>query len=583
MADSRVVGGVARGNGRHGLASARASVARAILAGTVIAVLGHVGCVSSKGCPENAELASGACSAVSEADAATGGDGPDGGLPLAGDDAATTGDAAASDAGAMDAATGADASDAGACDGTMSTRCWEDGDGDGFAALEAKGTESCKASCPTKTTKREPTVASNDCRPLDPNAQPGAVDVCNDLDDDCDGSVDERASATCEHEHAGGACTGGVCRLGICDKGYDDCNTDDADGCEQALNVEENCGACGVDCHQLASCDATASVGECACDAPSFGDGIVCLGIGPMATGDHTCSIKTDSSVACWGNDQKGQATPPTQNSGFGQLAAAATHTCGLKVDGTIVCWGDDTFGQATAPEGTFTQVVAGRFHSCGLKTNGKPVCWGISDGSGADHGQTDAPDEVFRQLAAGLNHTCGLRDDGSVRCWGAGAVALVSCTTGTEECGQSSPPDPESHRFVQLTAGYWHTCGLKTNGSVVCWGRGLTDTDMLPDYGQSAPPLGVTFSFISAGGVHTCGVTTSGAVVCWGAGDFDGDVAPYHHRQSLPPSGGSYLRVYGGGVHTCALTDTLAITCWGSNTSGQAPTSVTGTWPLIP
>ncbi|PYP95483.1 MAG: hypothetical protein DMD34_06665, partial [Gemmatimonadetes bacterium] len=46
-------------------------------------------------------------------------------------------------------------------------------------------------------------------------------------------------------------------------------------------------------------------------------------------------------------------------------------HTCGLKTDGTVACWGDDYYGQATPPAGTFAQVSAGGSHTCGLKTDG--------------------------------------------------------------------------------------------------------------------------------------------------------------------------------------------------------------------
>ncbi len=53
-----------------------------------------------------------------------------------------------------------------------------DADGDGFAADEHQR-------CPT----------GFDCDDSDPNVNPGAVDVCNGIDDDCDGSTDEGAGA----------------------------------------------------------------------------------------------------------------------------------------------------------------------------------------------------------------------------------------------------------------------------------------------------------------------------------------------------------------------------------------------------
>ena len=52
-------------------------------------------------------------------------------------------------------------------------------------------------------------------------------------------------------------------------------------------------------------------------------------------------------------------------------VAAGAIHTCALRGDDTVTCWGDNEHGQTNAPSGTFDAVSAGRSHSCGLRTNG--------------------------------------------------------------------------------------------------------------------------------------------------------------------------------------------------------------------
>ena len=57
---------------------------------------------------------------------------------------------------------------------------------------------------------------------------------------------------------------------------------------------------------------------------------------------------------------------------------------------------------------------------------------------------------------------------------------------------------------FTQVSVGVGYTCGIRTDGTVACWGRN--------NYGQSTPPGG-TFSQVSAGWYHACGVGTDGTV----------------------------------------------------------------------
>ena len=64
-------------------------------------------------------------------------------------------------------------------------------------------------------------------------------------------------------------------------------------------------------------------------------------------------------------------------------MSAGGGHSCGVRTDGTIACWGDNRRGQAVAPSGAFTTVSAGGGHSCGVRTDGTAECWG-SDFSGA-------------------------------------------------------------------------------------------------------------------------------------------------------------------------------------------------------
>ena len=57
---------------------------------------------------------------------------------------------------------------------------------------------------------------------------------------------------------------------------------------------------------------------------------------------------------------------------------------------------------------------------------------------------------------------------------------------------GQATPPSGE---FASVSAGGLHTCGVRTDGAVECWGD--------DDYGQATPPSG-EFASVSAGVLAT-------------------------------------------------------------------------------
>ncbi|HUS83273.1 MAG TPA: hypothetical protein VM013_08490, partial [Dehalococcoidia bacterium] len=113
------------------------------------------------------------------------------------------------------------------------------------------------------------------------------------------------------------------------------------------------------------------------------------------AGGRHTCGVRTDGTVACWGWNDYGQATPPAST--FTQVSAGDYHTCGVMTDGTLACWGWNDYGQATPPAGTFSQVSAGCYHTCGVMTDGILACWGRHV-----EGQAAPPAGAFTQVSAG-------------------------------------------------------------------------------------------------------------------------------------------------------------------------------------
>ena len=265
----------------------------------------------------------------------------------------------------------------------------------------------------------------------------------------------------------------------------------------------------------------------------------------------HTCGVKSDGSVDCWGDNSSGQATPP--NGSFISVSAGGHHTCGVKTDGSLDCWGSNSNwvgkfrGQASPRDGTFVSVSAGFRHTCGVKTDGFVECWG-SNGLG----QSSPPDGTFVSVSAGTQHTCGVETDGSVDCWGYNYVV------------QALPPDGN---FISVSSGFHYTCGVKTDGSIDCWGD--------DDRGQSSPPDG-TFISVSAGGGHACGLKTDGSIDCWGSNGIRNCDSVLQENcsevplgQGTPPSD-TFTSLSAGGLHTCGVRIDGSVQCWGYDESGQ-------------
>ena len=140
-----------------------------------------------------------------------------------------------------------------------------------------------------------------------------------------------------------------------------------------------------------------------------------------------------------------------------------------------------------------------------------------------------------FEAVSAGsLLHSCGLRTDGTINCWGRNAWQQTSAPSGT---------------FSAVSAGSEHSCGLRTDGTITCWGD---DSE-----GQTSAPSGA-FSAVSAGSFHSCGLRTDGTINCWGDNRW---------QQTSAPSG-TFSAVSASQSHSCGLKTDGAINCWG-NTNG--------------
>ena len=62
-------------------------------------------------------------------------------------------------------------------------------------------------------------------------------------------------------------------------------------------------------------------------------------------------ALRRDGNVACWGDNEFGEAPPAGVPGDFVAIAAGGAHSLALRVDGSIACWGDNDDGEAP-PDG---------------------------------------------------------------------------------------------------------------------------------------------------------------------------------------------------------------------------------------
>jgi alpha-tubulin suppressor-like RCC1 family protein len=144
----------------------------------------------------------------------------------------------------------------------------------------------------------------------------------------------------------------------------------------------------------------------------------------------------------------------------------------------------------AAASALVFSQVSGGGAHTCGLTTDSLAYCWGYNAsgqlGDGTDTGPEGCSGAIgpfgcstrpvlvsgghrFRQVSAGAYHSCGVTGDYRAYCWGSNGGALGDGTT----TNRLTPvPVAGGHRFRILDAGLDHTCGVSyPDNEAYCWG----------------------------------------------------------------------------------------------------------------
>ena len=100
---------------------------------------------------------------------------------------------------------------------------------------------------------RDGVPLGQDCNDNDAAIRPGAIEICDGIDNNCDGSIDENSEYVIMNGI--GKCNNGIVKVDQCTDGYADCDSDSSNGCEIHIDTDvENCGACGNFCSSMDMC-----------------------------------------------------------------------------------------------------------------------------------------------------------------------------------------------------------------------------------------------------------------------------------------------------------------------------------------
>ncbi|MNU53389.1 putative Ig domain protein [compost metagenome] len=221
----------------------------------------------------------------------------------------------------------------------------------------------------------------------------------------------------------------------------------------------------------------------------------------------------------------------------------------------------------------SLTMMAAGDRHTCAVKPNGAAYCWGLNGSGQLGIGNTTGklvPTAIptlssgVASISPGGTQTCALKSDGTVYCWGNGVTSPAKVN------GLGA--------VTQVNAFGDRMCAVTQGKVAYCWAG--TGTPTIP------VGLDSNVASVSAGYGYQCAVKTDGSLWCWG-GNGNGILGIGSTTAQTNPTKvttlGDVKKVAAGWRHTCAIKTDGTAWCWGLNGHGQLGdnTNVTKTSPV--
>ncbi|NIR42196.1 MAG: hypothetical protein GWN79_04490, partial [Actinobacteria bacterium] len=488
---------------------------------------------------------------------------------------------------------------------------YEDLDGDGYAADTATAVTQCRAT-------GNLVAVRGDCDDGDEHVNPDATEVCDGIDNDCDGDIDTDAL----DNFCGGTDTTGICLAGAdpgqCEcmtAGLADCDANQGNGCETNLATSNlHCGACGNACSDIQYCDDSGATPTCVTSAL----------VGFVTGARNTCAEREGGRYQCWGRAQGLMAA----NSSTAEIATTLEpydvvdfgmswdlnywHHCAIVDDGTgakdIYCLGKNNEGQLGRgfTSGTETLGIAridatiddtiddweelamGNAWTLARRANGEIWGWGRNTSRQLTTNAVASEPTPVRVttiadaigIGAGFLQSCALRTGGSVECWGGDTNGALG--NGPSVFNSPTPRpvltvgDTPLANAVQIDMRDYGGCARLSGGTVWCWGAARGDGPATGGSQYAVQSASVASAQDIGCGTNSCCAAAGGNAWCWGA-QGEGQLGDDNYSVSVqydPPEQvvlndgttplGGVIEVDGGRFFNCARTNTQQMVCWG-------------------
>ncbi len=345
-----------------------------------------------------------------------------------------------------------------------------------------------------------------------------------------------------------------------------------------------------------------------------IGDGTDWLAL--AADYKNTCGLlgaPAAPALYCWG-DNSGQRAG--QSVGFAVLAPTPVdiggpaiavdvgwaHSCAVRADQILVCWGTAAAGLVPPPIDVVS-VSAGYYGTCAAYATGETRCIHGNARGEAGIGRTGSSGSTpvlgieqwegvsFAGYGGTVNvgRVCAWNSEGAA-CWGEDQYGGLGLGV-IADYARSPKAVPIGAGWGSVALGYWHACGRDLAGQSWCWGsddhgvllngiEGAADRPVMPS-------LAGTWEQLAPGASSSCGIVTDGGerrLFCWGD-NSNGQLATGDKldrtaaAEVFYDTGGGMAHatdwhsVAMKGSHACGLRDEdgvgRTLWCWGLGQSG--------------